>query len=479
MDFGRHLRTWPDDAHIPSEHIDELREFVKAVLPQDAADAGHSRVVLELDRITRRGNEIEALQVGDQSIGTLDHRAELDHLERLAVEPDALAEIEHRPRAAGPDEQSDQEQNRQSAEQDKAREHGVEQSFLEPLGPLVLGLLHVDEGQPGEGPHVQSLTGHVDDAGGNQQVDVHLLQLPGQRRQFRTDQLLARCHRHRLRAGGQYCFDDVGLAAEVPHPARSREYRERLLSTTLHADADDAVLRAGYPGQGSRELPHRATGAHQKKACRAVSAALADRPHREPDRPSAQQKQQDPDRQDEHDMAARQPNVEKDRGDAEDTEHPHGGFEYTAVLLGAGADDARRAGVGDGQSSHPATSQEDPSPPATPRRGDERLAVRQEPDVPMGQLPGRQDDCQHDACGVGEDQPPRVLDGPGSRIAAANRRSQRLLPSRQRPSENGHWLTDSEFAYGKTGLNVRLLRLVDDVKSWREKFTTRSAAPSR
>ena len=48
LDLARDRRPRTDDAHFSTQHIEELRQLVKAVLPEEAADAGDAGIVAHL-----------------------------------------------------------------------------------------------------------------------------------------------------------------------------------------------------------------------------------------------------------------------------------------------------------------------------------------------------------------------------------------------------------------------------------------------
>ena len=81
----------------------------------------------------------------EHGVGADDHGAELDHLERFAVEADPGLPVEHRSPAAQFDGQGDQKQKWQPAHQGQAGEGDVERALLKLLGAVVLRLLDVDQ----------------------------------------------------------------------------------------------------------------------------------------------------------------------------------------------------------------------------------------------------------------------------------------------------------------------------------------------
>src|SRR5207247_2979117 len=66
------LRTGTDHVHVPAEYVDELRQLVQAIQPQDPAETRHPRIV------RLRPHLVIGIAVGR-------HRAELVDRERLAA----------------------------------------------------------------------------------------------------------------------------------------------------------------------------------------------------------------------------------------------------------------------------------------------------------------------------------------------------------------------------------------------------------
>src|SRR5882672_350225 len=95
LDFARLVRARTDQAHVALQDVEELGELVNRETPQEPADAGHARIVLDLvDRtafdaalldqlllkIERRALVAELF--ADRNVGA--HRAELVDLELAA-----------------------------------------------------------------------------------------------------------------------------------------------------------------------------------------------------------------------------------------------------------------------------------------------------------------------------------------------------------------------------------------------------------
>src|SRR6185436_19328725 len=91
------MRPWAHQAHVPQEHVPELRQLVDAPATQRLAELRDPRVVGQLERRTAldlvTGPERVALRVGAAA-----HRPELGDRERLAITARArLAEEDRAP----------------------------------------------------------------------------------------------------------------------------------------------------------------------------------------------------------------------------------------------------------------------------------------------------------------------------------------------------------------------------------------------
>ena len=74
-------RTRAYEAHVSSQHVDQLGELVEAGAPQEATDGGQPRLVGE------------QVAVG---VALVDHGAELQHAERTTTAPRSLLTEQHR-----------------------------------------------------------------------------------------------------------------------------------------------------------------------------------------------------------------------------------------------------------------------------------------------------------------------------------------------------------------------------------------------
>ena len=102
-----------DEAHVPGEDVEQLRQFVDRGAPQELADAGHPRVVL--GRLLRA---IEVRQVGP-------HGAELVDREDPAVPPAPRLPEEHRPLGVEPDGQRHGDEDRRQHEHEERGDEPV------------------------------------------------------------------------------------------------------------------------------------------------------------------------------------------------------------------------------------------------------------------------------------------------------------------------------------------------------------------
>lgn len=126
IDHGREFGTWADEAHLASDDMDELGEFVEAGLPQEAPDlrvawVGSGLVGLAAFRPVVSGG------VGEPTARP--HRAELHHAEVLAVaahtglvEDDVLAK-------GDPEHEGDRREEWQRHDEGGRSDDGVEAPF--------------------------------------------------------------------------------------------------------------------------------------------------------------------------------------------------------------------------------------------------------------------------------------------------------------------------------------------------------------
>ena len=86
-DLHRDRRPRADDRHLAAQDVDQVRQLVERGAAQERADAGDARVAL-VDR-----------HAGAHVLGARDHRAQLEHVERLAVAADAPLAVDRVARA--------------------------------------------------------------------------------------------------------------------------------------------------------------------------------------------------------------------------------------------------------------------------------------------------------------------------------------------------------------------------------------------
>lgn len=120
------LRARADEGHLAGEDVEELRELVDGGFPDEAADAGDTRVAWDGPAL---------LFVG---FGLLHHGAELIHHERLVMKADALLLEDDRARRGELDEGRDDEH-------DRAEEEDADEGAADVDGALRGGLDRVGE----------------------------------------------------------------------------------------------------------------------------------------------------------------------------------------------------------------------------------------------------------------------------------------------------------------------------------------------
>ena len=91
-------RARPDQAHLAPEDVEQLGELVERAAPQQLADARDPRIVSDLEQAV--GGFVLPAQLVALRLRADVHRAELEHLEHLAVAADAAAGGTGRDRAS-------------------------------------------------------------------------------------------------------------------------------------------------------------------------------------------------------------------------------------------------------------------------------------------------------------------------------------------------------------------------------------------
>ena len=91
------FRPRPDEAHLAAEDVPELRQLVEAQPAEPPADPRPPGVVLELEDGLVELVEVD--QLAEPLVGADDHRPELDHHERAALQAGPALAVEDRPPA--------------------------------------------------------------------------------------------------------------------------------------------------------------------------------------------------------------------------------------------------------------------------------------------------------------------------------------------------------------------------------------------
>src|SRR5439155_18981082 len=102
--LARRGRSWPDDAHVPLQHVPQLRQLVDAPAADERADERTPRVIADLE--DRALGLVVLQQLVELSFGARPHRTELPAAELLAAAPDSnLAEERRAAAVLQPDQQ--------------------------------------------------------------------------------------------------------------------------------------------------------------------------------------------------------------------------------------------------------------------------------------------------------------------------------------------------------------------------------------
>ena len=304
---------------------------------------GDPGVVAHLEQ--RAGALVEVEQVEPDLVGVLPHRAELEHAERLAVQADALGAVEDLARAAQLDQQGDDEHDRATAGRSRApAPERVDGVLAELAGPAVLRLVDVEQREAGDRADLQARTGHVDDAGRDDEVGAGGLELPGQGPHALVAEELGVADR-----------DHVGLRRldGVDHGGLVAEHRDRR-DPRCRGPGRRGPSRARTPrprgsprsGRARRPWPWpRRRGASRRRGRWRGSDAgpLVV----QPGAPglALQQQEHEADRQGDQQVAAGEVELEQVGQDRDRAEEAERGVRDPAVLLRAGADDAALPGV--------------------------------------------------------------------------------------------------------------------------------------
>ena len=204
LDEDRPLWARAHHAHLPAQHVHELRHLVQAEAAEEGAEAHPAGII---------GGSPDRPRLG---LGVHPHGAELQHAEALAVEPHALLAEEHRPVRRELDAGGDERQQRRQADEHRQREDDVE-GALGNLAPAVeRRLAQVDEGHALELLHAAPERGEAEEIGHH--VDRHRLIADGVQQTAEPPLILVTerqhhvVHRPRVEHGAQ-----VRVAAQPRH----------------------------------------------------------------------------------------------------------------------------------------------------------------------------------------------------------------------------------------------------------------------
>src|SRR5215203_2839218 len=137
------LRPRANDAHVPLQHVHELRKLVQAEPPQDPADAGDARITTELEHRLRKVVELDELL--EHPVGAVSHRPELVHAEWEPPKSGPGLHEEERSAAIQLDRERDDRKQRCGQNQQQRRRRHVEDALDEHRGPgYVAGVVFQD-----------------------------------------------------------------------------------------------------------------------------------------------------------------------------------------------------------------------------------------------------------------------------------------------------------------------------------------------
>lgn len=131
FDFLGDDRARADEAHVAADDVPELRQFVKAGLPEEGPELRDARVVFELEvffpLFASRGIFLEVFLEGFLSVW--DHRLELVAREQDAVLADALMRKDYMPLVVDGHDNGQGDENRRDQDAAKDRADEVEAAF--------------------------------------------------------------------------------------------------------------------------------------------------------------------------------------------------------------------------------------------------------------------------------------------------------------------------------------------------------------
>ncbi|MBK5224527.1 MAG: hypothetical protein JJE52_16950 [Acidimicrobiia bacterium] len=146
--LGGQGRPWPHEAHLAAHDVPELWQLVDGHPADEPSDPRDARVVLHLEH--RPIELVPGPEVDEQARGIGDHRAELEHLERLATAPEAaLAEEDAAGRCARDDE-GDHRHGDGQEEESRRRDDHVEGTLGEGAPTVSVHGLDVEDGVAAE-----------------------------------------------------------------------------------------------------------------------------------------------------------------------------------------------------------------------------------------------------------------------------------------------------------------------------------------
>src|SRR2546426_6926336 len=117
VDLVAERRTGADHAHLPAQDVEKLWQLVERPAAQKCADARDPRIAL-------RGEV-----AGTQQVRALDHRPELEDLERAPVPADPLLPEDHRAARLELDRERSRKQERRSDDDADHRDNEVERAL--------------------------------------------------------------------------------------------------------------------------------------------------------------------------------------------------------------------------------------------------------------------------------------------------------------------------------------------------------------
>src|SRR6202034_4911927 len=127
--FGGDWGPRTDDAHLPAQHIQELRELVEAVFAEDSSEAGDARIVrnFEQDPVAL----VQSREVLLHVVRMIDHGAELEEGKDPAAFANAVGNVENRTVAFQLDRDRDGQHQRRGEDQREEGKHHIHDPLAE------------------------------------------------------------------------------------------------------------------------------------------------------------------------------------------------------------------------------------------------------------------------------------------------------------------------------------------------------------